>query len=472
MDLQRPEPSIRSSCDRCRSSKLRCVPSSALDSSKPCQRCTRAKVTCVFGQRARKGTTRPRRLRSPASQESHQHAYDDETSCLSSSSSSSSSASNTMPCSPEISQSQSPAEGSLEFGHTMLPILDSSSISKDCSTTNTGMALSGFAESANEWGEDSWSIGSSMWADNTCGVVQALELIPEHITQTNTSSHNQLRFDELACHDLEGIPDLMQDRSLSGGGTSLPLELSTLLGEMHTYLHVLEAYHASDNRNSEDALNDYPIGDALYLLRRFCEIQDRVRESDEPAIWPQNSVDTDMVAATLVTVTCYITMTRVLNTLYGHLEQYLASTSPEPAAKSYMSTSGYYRGMRLKELAPFQSVCARAREATGALLSGLKSMDLVISIPRDQLGSSDGGMISDDGKSPSTEDCLTGALLKEGYISGKIQEERKILCEKIRKIERHFNRLGTHAKELGRQRMRHMSKIQPYPTPLNRRPVA
>ncbi|KUI56334.1 putative transcriptional regulator LovE [Cytospora mali] len=45
--------SIRSSCDRCRLQKLKCTVPAETDGPVPCERCTRAKVPCVFGRRRR-----------------------------------------------------------------------------------------------------------------------------------------------------------------------------------------------------------------------------------------------------------------------------------------------------------------------------------------------------------------------------------------------------------------------------------
>lgn len=50
--------SIRSSCDRCRLQKLKCTVPTESDGPVPCERCTRAKVPCVFGRRRR--ANRPR----------------------------------------------------------------------------------------------------------------------------------------------------------------------------------------------------------------------------------------------------------------------------------------------------------------------------------------------------------------------------------------------------------------------------
>lgn len=48
---------LRSSCDRYRAQKLRCVPSSTTDPTAPCQRCSRLKEpkSCVFSRRLRTG---------------------------------------------------------------------------------------------------------------------------------------------------------------------------------------------------------------------------------------------------------------------------------------------------------------------------------------------------------------------------------------------------------------------------------
>ncbi|OIW26261.1 hypothetical protein CONLIGDRAFT_467800 [Coniochaeta ligniaria NRRL 30616] len=71
MDLGLPESntslSVRTSCERCRFHKLKCIPQSVdgLGNATPCQRCARAMVDCVFSRRKKPN----RAIRDPAAEE-------------------------------------------------------------------------------------------------------------------------------------------------------------------------------------------------------------------------------------------------------------------------------------------------------------------------------------------------------------------------------------------------------------------
>ncbi|TGJ82082.1 hypothetical protein E0Z10_g6694 [Xylaria hypoxylon] len=305
----------------------------------------------------------------------------------------------------------------------------------------------------NEW-EESWTASdypkvdtsNTIWTDNSipCGFIQDFQISPEQITPSSTSQGGDIDFGEIIVQAFDGSSNMRNDSDLLPIGrrrsVSLQLELSALLGEMQKYLHMLKTYHVSESPQAEDALNDYPIGEALYLLRRFCELQDRIRETGQSPAWPQSAIDPDMVAA-LVIVTCYITMMRILHTLFGHLEHYLAQISPESAARAHKNVAEHCRSLRLGELTPVNDVCVRTREATGALLNALRGMDLAIGTPHEKPWAVDEMDDVADTAMEAAEDGLTVNLLKEENISSKIDEERKTLCAKISEVERHLDRL-------------------------------
>ncbi|KAI0904206.1 hypothetical protein F4824DRAFT_465903 [Ustulina deusta] len=443
---QRPEQSIRSSCDRCRSSKLKCVPSSDLHPFAPCQRCIRAKVKCVFGQRARNklGPRRPRRSMSPVSEECRQEASSDETQSLLGSPSST-----TVHCSAQD-------EGSSQFGHAMMPTPSLESTLEASSTTSSIMVLPNSNDSINAWREESWTTSScpsidtlnSIWTDNSiipCGFVEDFQISQTQMTPSSMNRRGDIDFGGIFFQAFDGSTNMKKDpNSLPMGrrkSACLQLELSALLGEMQKYLHMLKTYHVSENQLPEDALNDYPIGEALYLLQRFCELQGRIRETGESPTWPQNAIDPDMVAA-LVIVTCYITMMRILYTLFGHLEQYLAQISLESAARARKSVAENCRGLRLGELTTVNDVCVRTREAVGALRNALRSMDLAIGTSHEKPWAACGmDDMTDNNETVALKDGLTINLLKEEAISSKIDDERTTLHAKILKVEQHLNRL-------------------------------
>ncbi|GAP89765.1 putative Zn -C6 fungal-type DNA-binding domain [Rosellinia necatrix] len=441
---QRPEQSIRSSCDRCRSSKLKCVSSSSQDPSAPCQRCIRAKATCIFGQRARnkRGPRRSRQSMSPAAEEWHQEVPRGETP------SSASSSSLTTPSSSVGLQASLPEP-------SMMPAASLMSDLESAWRLNNVLALSDANTDMSEWGEESWTIGgvgdgpgadtlSSIWADanipiTTTALVPHFPISQPPTTPFGISPSESLEFGEIILQTVDPSTCAKKDfnQTPMDKCVSPQLELSALLGEMQRYLHMLKLYYVSDSRLPEEALNNYPIGEALYLLQRFCELQGRIREVSQSPTWTQSAVDPDMVAS-LVIVTCYITMMRISYTLFCHLEHYLTQMSSESAARARTTVPGHCRTLRLGELTPVNDVCVRTREAVGTLLNALRSMDSAIGTPREDAWPTDD---SDD----MMDTTMTGSrvfgkglavdLLREEHISNKIDEEKERLGMKISQVE-------------------------------------
>jgi hypothetical protein len=290
------------------------------------------------------------------------------------------------------------------------------------------------------------------WANNaipinSVGFVEELQMSQTQIRPFNRRSSVDFNFDDIIFPSIDrrGTSSNTSNDSPPpmASGIFLQLELSALLGEMQKYLHTLKTYHVSENRLPEHALNDYPIGEALYLLRRFCELQERIRENaSRPSTWAaQSAIEPDMVAA-LVIVTCYLTMIRILHILFGHLDHYLAQISPpESAAGACQGVAEFGRGLRLGELTPINDVCIRTREAVGALLKALGGMDVAIGNGTTTTADDMDEMSDSITEAVAIEDGLTVHLLKEQSISRKINDGKQGLDSKILEVKRHLYRL-------------------------------
>lgn len=316
------------------------------------------------------------------------------------------------------------------------------------------MALHDSGANIDEWREECWAISdctmadasSNIWADNNMpltnsGLLQDFPVSHTQMAPYNLDRHESIEYSEVVLQSTDRGSGRKHD-PIQGRSASFQLELSALLGEMQKYLQLLKVYYASDNRYPEDALNNYPIGEALYLLQRFCELQKRIGEVGHSPTWPQNTIDPDMVAS-LVIVTCYITMTRILQTLFGHLKQYLTQMGPESMTRVRKSVTEHCRGLRLGELTPANDVCAQTREAVSTLLNALRVMDSAIGTPHEQVWAGDemDDVADSIAETVSLEGGLTVNLLREENISNRVDEERKMLHGNIAEVEQHLDRL-------------------------------
>ncbi|KAJ2995921.1 hypothetical protein NUW58_g1139 [Xylaria curta] len=317
--------------------------------------------------------------------------------------------------------------------------------------TNGIMAIPNSDSSMNEWRETPWTNSNlnNMWTDKSLpvssgGFIQDFQMPQGPMTPSSLSRSEDLDFGDMILQTIDENTSTWQASSSppNGGGVCPQLELSALLGEMQKYLHMLKIYHVSENRPPEDALNDYPIGEALYLLRRFCELQERVRPTGRSPSWTQSPIDPDMVAA-LVIVTCYMTMMRILRALFSHLEQYLSQITPETAMKARKNLAEHCRSLKLGELTPVNNVCVRTREAVGTLLSALRGMDMAIGTYHKMPWAADemDDVTDCPAENTAREDGLTVNLLKEENISSKIDKDKTLLYAKILEVERHLDRL-------------------------------
>lgn len=163
-------------------------------------------------------------------------------------------------------------------------------------------------------------------------------------------------------------------------GVGLQDKLSNLLGEMKEYQRMLIAYHVAKNGLPDHALNGYPIGDALYLMRHFCELQKNLSHTEgERFLSQRDDVHLDIVAAMMI-ATCYITMIRIIHVLLGHLEHYLAQIKSETFKLDTKNVEVPFRGLKLKDVLSthHKRVLFWTRSAVDTLQDDLKNMDQAI----------------------------------------------------------------------------------------------
>lgn len=206
------------------------------------------------------------------------------------------------------------------------------------------------------------------------------------------------------------------------------IDLTTLLAEMSHYENKLSKLPAAGTAHD---LDDYPIGDALFLSQRFhLIITEYASASGQPLILqptsppsslsPTSSASSPSASSSsshdtptahhppldmfLPTITCYLTLTRIYSSIFTFLLAHLSH--PPPAHHSDVHSTSHlpphpahhnnnkkdrmhaYRGRRLGQLKE-TCLCAawdpvpRARNAVAMLLASLGGAEGVLALPAD-----------------------------------------------------------------------------------------
>ncbi|OCK74288.1 hypothetical protein K432DRAFT_272189, partial [Lepidopterella palustris CBS 459.81] len=159
------------------------------------------------------------------------------------------------------------------------------------------------------------------------------------------------------------------------------IDLTTLLAEMSPYENRL-------SKLSGNELHDYPIGDALFLSHRFYAIL-----SNYSRLPATDSTSHLSIPTTLLACSCFMTLTRIYSSIFGHLHGQLsqmleAHSGHQSRSSAYPSIEAdihLYRGLRLRQL---QSICIcagrdPAEKAVSMLLSSPGGSEGILGLPLD-----------------------------------------------------------------------------------------
>ncbi|RAH73846.1 Zn(II)2Cys6 transcription factor domain-containing protein [Aspergillus aculeatinus CBS 121060] len=461
-------PSLRASCERCRAHKLRCVPSIAGDPTGPCQRCAKAKIprSCTYSRRLKTGRNKlrggdedPPEAQSQSQSQSQSHSHSRKLTRTEREgltqpplpgmgtfvlppSSSSSSAPSSSSCSSSLSSLPSPLEcpalplgatakkdGSL-FADTDAMIVDSFPWGDETSAALidppdllmstehfSAHHLSGLddgLEAPTASAADEYMAGLSMYTDwdkVLLSFAQGDALINDSMeggrpmmTTTATTATKKM-----AAATTAG-PSPAEDHFTT---------LTGLLAKMSHYeAQISQSSRASSASMSQDyqqhgggdALDNYPIGDALFLSRGFYKVVSAHRGTeggeaeDEPkrfaasAAEPLPSTTAFDIPTKLLTLSCYLVLTRIYTAIFTDLYDQLSQLSAmhcsshptrQPSLDPFLEDADMYLGLRLGELqptcgcvdTPVRETATRARKAVAILLGSLEETEAALELP-------------------------------------------------------------------------------------------
>ncbi|KAI2669806.1 transcriptional regulator family: Fungal Specific TF [Penicillium roqueforti] len=357
----KPTQSYRTSCDRCRLQKLRCVPSSDGEWLNTCQRCSRARVPCVFSRRARSGR-QPKKL--------------DRTEEIPSTYSSESNASTPPLKSPGFLASQDDplpsisrvdpiadphnlADPSLDpiladmLFHTpgdqiVMPICMPFPVRKTewwCSPESPSPELD-LTKSSN-------SLDQTYYNQADTNHIREILNIPNTDSTMPDNPNSQVRIPSTQVQGLSLIPVAMTN-----------------------YTSDLQRYRRAniDRKHSSSSIYDYPIGGATYLAQWLREIVSRQKwmRTGLPSFNPgsHDFVDTPTL---LMMLSCYMSLLNIYDIVFHDLRQ-LFTILPD-STSSTSSRAGLRWDLRLGDLPLTNDGCVRILNAVQILLDALDAIE-------------------------------------------------------------------------------------------------
>ncbi|KAL2861156.1 Zn(II)2Cys6 transcription factor domain-containing protein [Aspergillus lucknowensis] len=406
---------LRASCDRCRSQKLRCVPLSKTNPTGPCQRCSKSKepTPCVFSRRLRTG-----RQKKAADHQQHDTPHKRKTTFAQSLPGMS-----TFALSTSVSRESSVVPDTPVNSGTPRP--STRPKENNNNTASAGSTQDKSITAAGVWDHDSFFDSALVFPSPPCPA------------------------DEL-CTDMEsflGVVNLLPTPpdtvNTSGGGDVSVIEPAESPGgplcDFANMLPIMSRYESQLHEYGGE-LDNYPIGDALFLSQRFHAVLSSQCQTPLPSARIQMDIPTK-----LLTLSCYMTLTRIYSLIFGFMQRYLANLSNTHAIYDHTGFAGglmedihSYRGLRLSQL---QHTClcggceaaTRTKKAVSMLLDALGSVEAALGLPPDGRviaeASKDGFMVPDRSRRDRT------LLLDEGLVTGLINGRlHKTVREQVREL--------------------------------------
>lgn len=352
---------FRASCERCRSQKLRCIPSSDTDTGAPCQRCARSKSakSCVFSQRSRVG--RGKAKASPRIRETNKPSHGTPLS-------------SPKPHRPLHTNNASPNPSSEVAVDSVMGAsldalwnqdvfeFDSLYLSSSAQTSSQEMSFSTLCSNYSHAGESATSDKGIDEADDFGHQPDMQDL------EFSSAGHNELTL------QLD-VPPAMEDGGELEG-------LSTLVAELFPY----EKYISNSTKMD---LQDYPIGDVISFSHRLSELVSTGSETED--------FSHPHMPTTLLALSCYLTLTRTCLSVFTYLHNHLSQQMNEqhqhrPQDESSMTPrclmqekANTFRGLRLHQL-QLRCLCASwspIKKAVVLLISALTSIENSLELPQD-----------------------------------------------------------------------------------------
>ncbi|KAF4335198.1 C6 transcription factor [Fusarium beomiforme] len=392
-------PSVRASCDRCRFHKLKCI-ANAEDKSVPqkCARCIRAKVECVYSQRAR-----PKRQKNLESDGSSGEG-------------------DAGPLTPPNGSNNTGEE--LNFDNFDSSYTGSPDIWAMLNTSDFGMQLEEPAMTFGNLAQTPSGVASASASGLHVGSM--LDVMPNQIlgnaliTEPTTPKFDQNTALDASARMTPLMHDFGQSQThgnVDGNGASPITQLSNLMADIYRTLAILTA---SSHANKYPSFNfcEYPIGTVLHLARTLVEVVPQVtgsfhtasafaqdmagvsRRDSISSVSPFNSYSyyADLQSVTppsstassskdsmdpptkMLATSCYFSLRRLYCLVLTHFEAYLRMARPAFMGEFLSHNAAGVKALQLGELPLADELCSRLGTAVKLMLDALRSAEEMLGL--------------------------------------------------------------------------------------------
>ncbi|XEU94840.1 hypothetical protein FSHL1_000124 [Fusarium sambucinum] len=382
--------SIRSSCDRCRSHKLKCTVGQE-DASR-CIRCIRAQVTCVFGHRSQsKRSTNVKKTDLKSGTNSQDTA--------------SLQVSGTVPDSPDLWVDRQEVREGLLIGSDGGPSMDDGHLWADLGT-NHDLSLFDLTPSslpthnsqqqfsATDFCSVPMALHSTLSASNSQEWQFDLSQYPD---QTATAPHAIVQLSTLVAKIHETSKTLQESfwTSLSDSNQLKNYPIGRVLSLSQDFSTILEciwmsktmdfkqpsSFAASEN-HGQDATSSFGIEDALDY-GEFLPTVGTSPGSSDLSTSTHSSVATAVDMPTMLLVlSCYTSLTKLYSLVFEHFESHLSHLPHSFASHTACASPKWGLGLQLGELPSADETCTKVYTAVQILLDAFQSVEDVVGLPR------------------------------------------------------------------------------------------
>ncbi|KAG5790790.1 hypothetical protein H9Q69_010158 [Fusarium xylarioides] len=381
--------SIRSSCDRCRSHKLKCTVSPEDSRSGPhkCTRCIRAQVTCVFGPRSQSKRTASNKSKPDKSKPENEPP---------------------QKSSPPVCSS-SLAGMNLASPGAWTPWIDELA----CRETEEPLAID-----INTAGDGSSSLSDGdFWAD--LGMNQGLNMLDPAPSGMPTNTYHApypSSFDHIA----PAVAEAGHLMDISESSEHTPphaiVQLSNLVTKIHETSKSLEESPWSNVPDAKQ-LQNYPIGRVLSLSQDFCsilnwvwgkstissdghssgngssptpsaemieyaEVLSSIKMIQDPTTSSSMTASVD-VPTMLLVLSCYTSLIKLCSLVFAHFQNHLSHLPETPSPYPSQAALASHRwGLQLGELPSADETCTKICTAVQVLLDAFQSVEDAVGLPR------------------------------------------------------------------------------------------
>lgn len=375
--------SIRSSCDRCRSHKLKCTVSSEDSRSGPhkCTRCIRAQVTCVFGPRSQSKRSASNKSKPDKSKPEPEPPQK----------------SSPPVCSSSLAGMNLASPGAWTPWIDELACQESEEpLAIDISTAGDGSSLS----------------DGDFWAD--LGMSQGLNMLDLASSGIPTNTYHA-QYPSAFDHIAPSVAEAGHLMDISESSEHTPphaiVQLSNLVTKVHETSKSLEESPWSNVPDTKQ-LQNYPIGRVLSLSQDFCSILSY--------IWGKSSVSSDGhssgngssptpsaemldyaevlssikmngsprppsvdMPTMLLVLSCYTSLIKLYSLVFAHFENHLSHLPEAPSPYPSQTALASHRwGLQLGELPSADETYTKICTAVQVLLDTFQSVEDAVGLPR------------------------------------------------------------------------------------------